>query len=102
MTDYILSCCSTVDLTKEHLDSRDIKYACFHYELDGKQYLDDLGQSMPLPDFYKAMADGAMTKTSQINAEEFETYFRPFLEQGRDVIHLTLAQGFPVRSTQPI
>ena len=43
MTDYILSCCSTVDLTKEHLDSRDIKYACFHYELDGKQYLDDLG-----------------------------------------------------------
>ena len=93
MTDYILSCCSTVDLTKEHLDSRDIKYACFHYELDGKQYLDDLGQSMPLSDFYKAMADGAMTKTSQINAEEYEAYFRPFLEQGRDVIHLTLSSG---------
>ena len=85
MSEYVLSCCSTVDLTKEHLDSRDIKYACFHYELDGKQYLDDLGQSMPLPDLYKAMADGAMTKTSQINAEAYETYFRPFLEQGRDV-----------------
>jgi hypothetical protein len=38
MADYILSCCSTADLAKEHFLSRDIRYICFHYELDGKQY----------------------------------------------------------------
>ena len=40
---YVLSCCSTVDLSKEHLNRRGIRYTCFHYELDGKSYLDDLG-----------------------------------------------------------
>ena len=79
MGDYIISCCSTADLTEEHFRSRDIHYICFHYELDGKQYPDDLGKSMPFPKFYAAMANGAMTKTSQINAEEFEAYFEPFL-----------------------
>ena len=49
MGDYIISCCSTADLTEEHFRSRDIHYICFHYELDGKQYPDDLGKSMPFP-----------------------------------------------------
>ncbi len=93
MTDYIISCCSTADLTKEHMEARDIKYACFHYELDGKEYLDDLGQSMSLPDFYKAMENGAMTKTSQINQSEYMDYFRQFLDAGKDVLHCSLSSG---------
>lgn len=93
MSDYIISCCSTADLTKEHFDNRNIKYACFHYELDGKQYLDDLGQTMSLPDFYQAMVDGAMTKTSQINQSEYMDYFRPFLEDGHDILHCSLSSG---------
>ena len=44
---YIISCCSTADLSKEHFVSRDLHYLCFHYELDGKEMLDDLGESMP-------------------------------------------------------
>ena len=43
MRDYVLSCCSTADLTHEHFESRDIHYICFHYFLDGKEYPDDLG-----------------------------------------------------------
>lgn len=93
MSDYILSCCSTADLTKEQFEKRDIHYICFHYELDGVQYPDDLGQSMPFDKFYQAMVDGADTKTSQINATEFEEYFEPFLQQGKDILHLTLSSG---------
>lgn len=93
MGDYIISCCSTADLTEEHFQSRDIHYICFHYELDGKQYPDDLGKSMPFPEFYAAMANGAMTKTSQINAEEFEAYFEPFLKDGKDILHVCLSSG---------
>ena len=90
---YVLSCCSTVDISKEHLDSRNIKYACFHYFLDGKEYSDDLGQSMSFDDFYKAMANGADTRTSQINAAEFEEYFESFLKEGKDVLHVSLSSG---------
>lgn len=93
MSEYILSCCSTADLTQEHFESRDIHYICFHFELDGKQYLDDLGKSIAFHDFYQAMKNGAETRTSQINAEEFIQYFTPFLEEGKDILHLTLSSG---------
>ena len=83
MKDFILSCSSTADLTKEHFVKRDISYICFHFELDGKQYMDDLGESIPFDQFYQAMADGADTKTSQINADEFCEYFDGFLKEVR-------------------
>ncbi len=93
MSDYILSCCSTADLSKEHFEQRDIHYICFHFMLDDITYPDDLGQSIPLPEFYQKMADGAMTKTSQVNADEFVDYFRPFLQEGKDILHFTLSSG---------
>lgn len=93
MADYILSCCSTADLTEEHFKARDIQYICFHYMLDGVMYPDDLGQSMPFDKFYEAMTNGADTRTSQINAEEFIHYFESFLKEGKDILHLTLSSG---------
>ena len=93
MSDYVLSCCSTADLTKAHFEERDISYICFHYEMDGKQYSDDLGQTMPFDVFYRKMAEGADTRTSQINADEFESYFEGFLKQGKDILHVCLSSG---------
>jgi len=90
---YILSCCSTADLTQEHFKNRDIHYICYHYFLDGKEYCDDLGKSFSLDDFYQAMANGAETKTAQISAGEFYSYFEPFLKQGMDIIHVCLSSG---------
>ena len=93
MNKYIISCCSTADLTKEHFDKIDVKYICFHYELDGQEYSDDLGQSIAFPDFYAKMANGASTKTSQVNSDEFEEYFEPFLKEGYDILHVCLSSG---------
>ena len=93
MSDYILSCCSTADLSEEHFKARDIQYICFHYELDGVSYPDDLGKTMSFEQFYQAMSDGAETKTSQINVDEFEAYFEPFLKDGKDIVHLCLSSG---------
>ncbi len=62
MRDYIISCCSTADLTEEHFKARDISYICFHFELDGREYADDLGKSIPFDKFYAAMAAGADTR----------------------------------------
>ncbi len=90
---YILSCCSTADLSEEHFRNRDIHYICFHYELNGVQYPDDLGKTMPFDKFYAAMAAGAETKTSQVNVEEFIAYFTPMLEAGQDILHVCLSSG---------
>lgn len=93
MADYILSCCSTADLSDEHFKSRNINYICFHFSLDGKQYPDDLGKTIPFDEFYKAMTDGAETSTSQVNVDEYIEYFTPFLEEGKDILHVTLSSG---------
>lgn len=93
MEPFILSCCSTADLTKEHFSNRNISYICFHFELDDKEYPDDLGESIPFDQFYQAMQKGASTKTSQINAEEFTQYFEQFLKQGLDILHVSLSSG---------
>lgn len=93
MNDYVISCCSTADLSAEHFEKRNIKYVCFKYELDGVTHLDDLGKSIPFDKFYQAMVDGAETKTSQVNVDEYEAYFREFLEEGKDILHLCLSSG---------
>lgn len=93
MANYVITCCSTADLTHEHFTEREIHYICFHYSLDGKYYADDLGRSVPFDQFYKAMADGAETKTAQVNVEEFLEFWTPFLEAGKDIIHVSLSSG---------
>ena len=93
MADYIISGCSIADLNEQHFIDRDIQYVCFHYELDGVQYRDDLGKTMSLDDFYTAMQKGADTKTSQVNAGEFVEYFKPFLDAGKDIIHVCISSG---------
>lgn len=93
MKQYILSCCSTADLTDEHLKSRNISYVCFSYELNGQIYKDDMGKTISMEEFYESMAKGAETKTSQINAEEFIEYFEPFLKDGYDIFHVCLSSG---------
>lgn len=93
MNQYVLSCCSTADLSKEHFTDRNISYICFHYELDGVEYSDDLGISMSFDKFYQAMRDGAETKTSQVNADEYEVYFEQILEKGLDILHVCLSSG---------
>ncbi len=93
MSNYVLSCCSTADMSKEFFDRRDIKYACFHYTLNGKHYPDDLGQTMSFEEFYKEMENGAEASTSQVNVGEFYDYFSHFLEEGRDIVHLSFSSG---------
>ena len=93
MSNYILSCCSTADLSAELMEARDIHYICFHYEVDGTAYPDDLGQSIPFARFYQMMRDGAMTRTSQVAVGEYEEYFETFLRAGKDILHLTLSSG---------
>lgn len=93
MHSFVLSCCSTADLAKEHFESRDIHYVCFHYTLDGVQHPDDLGVSLPIDQFYAALSNGSTATTSQVNLSEYMSYFTGFLEQGLDILHICLSSG---------
>ena len=90
---YILSCCSTVDLNKEHMEKLNISYACFHYVMDGVEYPDDLGQTMSFDEFYNRLKNGSDSTSSQISVGEYEDYFRKLLKSGKDVIHISFSSG---------
>ncbi|PKM39850.1 MAG: DegV family protein [Firmicutes bacterium HGW-Firmicutes-9] len=93
MQPYILSCCSTADLSKDYFEQREIHYVCFHFTIDGEEYADDLGQSMPFEEFYGKIAAGAMPTTSLVNTAQFIEFFEPFLKEGKDILHLSFSSG---------
>ncbi len=93
MSNYIITCSSTVDMPLDYIQRRNIPYICFHFNLDGKDCPDDLGQTIPFDEFYAKIAAGAMPTTSQINVGEFVAFFEPFLVQGVDILHISHSSG---------
>lgn len=93
MADYCLSCCSAVDLTPERMKQRELHYVCFKYTLDGVEYPDDMGVTMPSEELFRRMSAGAETKTSQVSAEDYIAHFEAMLKKGKDILHITLSTG---------
>ena len=89
---YVLSCCSTVDLCPERLREREVPYLCFHYTLDGEERRDDWNRE-ELRVFYQAMREGKSTSTSMVSVGEYLDFFSAFLEEGKDVLHVCLSGG---------
>lgn len=93
MSEYVITCCSTADMSREFMEENKIPFAMFHYQMDGEEFVDDLYTSITPEAFYQKISDGACPVTSQINAEEYRELFEPILKSGRDVLHMTLSSG---------
>lgn len=93
MTKFTLTCCSTADMPRAFFEERNIPFACFHFTMDGVEYTDDLGLSMPFDEFYERVANGAVSTTSQVNTSQYISLFTPILEGGSDIVHLALSSG---------
>ncbi|HCT92641.1 MAG TPA: DegV family protein [Lachnospiraceae bacterium] len=93
MNTYCISCCSTVDLTPERMRARELRYVCFKFMLDGVEYPDDMGVTMPSEELFHRMENGAETKTSQVSAMEYVEHFESMLKEGKDILHVTLSSG---------
>ena len=93
MKEYVLSCCSPADLTTEWVARRDISFIPFNINVDGTAYKDDMGETIQPADLFQRMLAGADVKTSQVAVGEYVDYFRGFLKNGRDLLHVTLSSG---------
>lgn len=94
MQNYILSCCSTVDLTSQYLENRNIPYKSFHFFLDEEEHLDDMFSSnMKAEEFYNYMVEGKMTKTAQVNVEEYCEFFEKLLTKADELVHIVFSSG---------
>lgn len=93
MSNFILTCCSTADMPYEYFQKRSIPFVSFHFNIDGKEYLDDLGQTMSFEEFYSKIEGGAMPTTSQVNVGQFIEFFEPYLRDSKDILHISLSTG---------
>nr|WP_317362099.1 DegV family protein [uncultured Blautia sp.] len=93
MSEYKITCCSTADMPASYFEERKIPYICFQYRMDGVEYPDDLGKTMPFAEFYDRISKGAEPTTAQINAQQYMDFFEPILKEGKDILHFTLSGG---------
>jgi DegV family protein with EDD domain len=93
MFNYVLTCCSTADMPYGYFNERNIPFVCFHYILNGEDYLDDLGQTISFEEFYGRIAAGSMPTTSQVTVGQYMEFFEPFLKSGKDILHISFSSG---------
>ena len=93
MSEYKITCCSTADMPASYFEERNLPYVCFQYRMDGVEYPDDLGKTMPFAEFYDRISKGAEPTTAQVNAQQYMDFFEPILKEGKDILHFTLSGG---------
>lgn len=62
-------------------------------QLNGKEYIDDLGKTLSHDQFYEHLRSQVMPHTAQINSFMFESEFERDLENGDDLIYLGFSSG---------
>ncbi len=94
MSDYILSCESTVDLPYSYINGRGLPVLFYSYTVDGVEYPDDMGRDPEaLGRFYSFLDAGKLPSTSQINMATYLEFFESLLKEGKDVLHINFGSG---------
>ena len=88
---YVIMTDSDSDLPYELKVKYDIPVVNMPYVLDGKEYFDDLGQTVDPKTFFDKMRAGATPTTSALNEEVYHEYFEPILASGRDLLFIAFS-----------
>lgn len=91
MQKYIIMTDSDSDLPYALKQELDIPVVYMPYVLDGKEYFDDLGQTLDHQSFYNKMRAGATPTTSALNETVYEEYFDPILAGGQDILFIAFS-----------
>ena len=90
-TNYVFMTDSDSDLPYHLKAEYDIPVVYMPYALNGKEYFDDLGQTLDHKSYFDAMRSGANPVTSALNEESYLEYFEPILESGKDLLFVAFS-----------
>lgn len=79
------SCC---DLPYDYIEEHHIDMISMTITVNETNQKDDLAQTKNYDAFYQSILEGAMPKTSQINAYEFKEVFEKHLKNGKNVLYI--------------
>lgn len=93
MKDYVIMTDSCCDLPKEYIEKNNILYVSLTCSFMGKEYVDDLGESLNYKDFYQGMNNGEIPKTSQPSPDDYSKIFKQILNENKDVLYICVSTG---------
>ena len=92
MNKVILTSESACDLGEEHLTRLGVPTIPYHIHLDGSDYLD--GIDLTAEDIFRVYREKhVLPQTGAVNVQDFIEFFRPFVEQGYEVVHIGLGSA---------
>lgn len=92
MGNVLITADSTCDLGETFREHYQLHYFPYHIILDNKEYSD--GIDITPDDLYRAYRERKiLPKTAAIGIAEYTDFFRPFVEQGFEIVHLCLGSS---------
>ena len=88
---YVFMTDSDSDLPYELKVRYDIPVVSMPYSLEGREYFDDLGQTLDSKSFFDKMRAGAQPSTSALNETVYLEYFEPVLAEGKDLLFVAFS-----------
>ena len=99
LMDYIFMTDSDSDLPFHLQQELDIPYVSMPYTLNGKEYFDDLGQTLDFKSYYDMMRAGATPTTSALNEAAYTEIFEPLLAAGNDILFIAFSSRMSATRT---
>ena len=84
---------SACDLSIDYIKENNIDLVSLMVNLNGEFIPDDLGQTISHKDFYKAVKEGAMPSTTQVNVGTFYDMFKKYVEKGDAILYIGISSA---------
>lgn len=92
MRKVVISADSTCDIGPELAQEYDVQLLNWKIELDGKEYLDNV-ELKPDEMYEICRAKKILPKSSGANPQDYADHWKPWVDDGYDVVHLSLGSG---------
>lgn len=89
---YVISTDNTCDLPKNFYEENNITLCPIGFSIEGVSY-DGVNETLDPHEFYEKMRGGVMPITAQTNPTQIMDVFRPILESGKDILHISFSSG---------
>lgn len=91
---YVFMTDASCDLDQEQVSKAGVEVLPMEFQIEDKyyQHFPD-SRMMSLEEFYTALKNGAMPKTTQINYMNFKIFFEAYLKAGKDILYTGISTG---------
>ena len=94
MNDYVIITDSTTDFTPKMISDLELTIVPLEFNIDGQRHLDYAdGRDMDSKQFYNLIRAGQMSTTGQVTTARFTEAFKPFLQDGHDILCIAFSSG---------